>query len=693
MDAPTRAAARGVAQAARTDEHEILDLIHECVIAFDLDYRITFWNTAAEKLYGWIREEAVGRQFEEIFDWTHPTPLAEVEAELFATGSWHGEFPRRIKSGATIQVEVYWVVRRNDAGEPIEIIATSWDISERRRAEEELERSERRYRGVFNRMPCAFWEVESDAFPEVFEQLREEGVTSLVAYAEEHPDFASALHNAVRITDVNDEAVRLLGARDRSELIGPLANVWSDQRGFLEAADRLFRGAASYQRLSKIKTLDGREVDVIRTSIYIDDLSEAGSVMTGAIDVTEQVRALEELARSEAKYRNLFDHMPIGVFQTDTKALMEEFDRLRAEGVEDLDAYLDDHPDFIERSAAMVQITDVNAEAVALFGAKSADEMLGSVGRFFRANNEVWRRNLVARFSGMPSIAEEMRATRLDGQVLDVFYSSTFSDALNTMGIGLGGVIDISRRVAAEKKLRQVQAEFAHAARVATLGELAGSIAHEGNQPLTAIVANGEAGARWLAGPHPNVEEARKLMARMVLQARRAGDIIARIRGMASGKPPAYEPISLNYIFEEVLSLLWQEITARNVRLRQELAEGLPEVLADATQLKQVLVNLIVNALQAMDQSETVKPGLVLRTLNCGDHVRLEIDDNGPGISPDVAAHLFESFFTTKPEGLGIGLSICRSIIEAHGGTISCSPRKRGASFSFTLPVKAETPT
>ena len=677
-------------ETSETRADEILNLIHESVIAYDLDHRITFWSAGAERLYGWTRQDVIGRKAEEVLEWTSAVLCDEILVELFAAGQWQGEFERKTKSGALILVEVNLALRRDAAGEPVEIIATSKDITDRRRAEQELEQSERRYRGVFNRMPCAFWEVESASFPEAFDRLRAEGVTSLLDYAEEHPDFARAFYETIQITDVNDQAVRMLGARSRSDLIGPLARIWSDERGFLEAADRLYRGEASHERLSKIRTLDGREIDVFRTSIYVDDLSRSGSMLTGAIDLTERYRAVEQLERSEAKYRQLFDELPLAVIQTDTSELLKEFERIRAEGVTDLNRYFDEHPGVAERAARMVRVTQVNPEAVKLFGQETAAAFAEDVTLFFRADPGTMRRNAIARFAGDESITEEMRAVTLDGRTIHLVYKNSFSPAISDMGIGLLGMIDISRRVEAEEKLRRAQDELAHAARIATLGELTGSIAHEINQPLTAITVSGDAALRWLNHPSADLKEAQELVARMVAQARRAADIIVRIRDMASGKPPVYEPNSLNRIIEEVLSLLRHELRSRDVEPRLELARDLPDVIIDSTQLNQVLVNLIVNALQAIDEHAGFEPLLIIRTRGFGDHVRVEVENDGPPMPQEILEHLFDSFFTTKAEGLGIGLSICQSIIEAHGGTIECVPCKNGVCFAFTLPT--ETP-
>jgi C4-dicarboxylate-specific signal transduction histidine kinase len=236
--------------------------------------------------------------------------------------------------------------------------------------------------------------------------------------------------------------------------------------------------------------------------------------------------------------------------------------------------------------------------------------------------------------------------------------------------------------------LQKVQADFAHAGRVATLGELSASIAHEVNQPLAAIATNGEASLRWLDRAEPNVEEARKLAARMVADARRAADVIRHIRGMATRQSAGREPVSVNDVVEETLGFLQRDLQSKEVQVEFDPAPGLPPVEADRTQLQQVLVNLAVNAEQAMAQHEVADRRLTIRTrlLESGC-VSVGVEDSGPGIPDELAARLFDSFVTTKPNGLGIGLSICRSIIEAHGGRIDVANGDEGARFTFTLPA------
>jgi C4-dicarboxylate-specific signal transduction histidine kinase len=224
------------------------------------------------------------------------------------------------------------------------------------------------------------------------------------------------------------------------------------------------------------------------------------------------------------------------------------------------------------------------------------------------------------------------------------------------------------------------------------LGELTASIAHEVNQPLAAMATSAAASLRWLAADTPDLEEVRSLAARIVDDARRAGAIIARVRAMAERREPERVALSLNALVEEALAFLGHELRAQQVEVALQLEPGLPEVLADRTQIQQILVNLAVNAIQAMAES-TPRRLLLATSPDAAGQVMLAVEDNGPGLG-DNAAQLFDSFYTTKSGGMGMGLPICRGIAEAHGGTIEAGAGALGgARFTLTLPAIATIPT
>jgi len=253
-----------------------------------------------------------------------------------------------------------------------------------------------------------------------------------------------------------------------------------------------------------------------------------------------------------------------------------------------------------------------------------------------------------------------------------------------------GTVVDMHDWKQAQEELRNTQAELAHMTRVMTIGELTASIAHEVNQPLAAIITNAETGLRWLSHPDPEVEKVRQLTTRVVADARRASEIIDRIRVMATRRTPEPTLLSLNDIIEESLVFLSHEFQSRGVSVSLDLAPELPQIVCDRTQLQQVVVNLAINAVQAMAQSGD-RNFLVRTRLSEPETVCCIIEDSGPGIDPTHLSRLFDSFFTTKDAGMGMGLAICRSIIEAHDGHIRADNNSAlgGARFRFVLPARA----
>ena len=248
---------------------------------------------------------------------------------------------------------------------------------------------------------------------------------------------------------------------------------------------------------------------------------------------------------------------------------------------------------------------------------------------------------------------------------------------------------DITARRQAEEDLRNAQAELAHVNRVMTMGELAASIAHEVNQPLAAIIASGDSCTAWLANEPPNLEKARAAADRVVRAATQASDVVRRIRALFRKTPSITTPFEINEVITETVSLVGGEVQRKGVLLNTELAANLPAVLGDPIQLQQVILNLAINGTEAMAGSKDQPRRLVIQSkLGEPGEILVSVADTGPGIDPRQTARLFAPFFTTKPEGIGMGLSISRSIIEAHGGRLwAVANQPRGAVFQFVLPA------
>jgi PAS domain S-box-containing protein len=250
-----------------------------------------------------------------------------------------------------------------------------------------------------------------------------------------------------------------------------------------------------------------------------------------------------------------------------------------------------------------------------------------------------------------------------------------------------GTMTDIEDRKRSEEALRRANADLAHITRVITMGEFAASIAHEVSQPLSAVVTNGEACLRWLGGSAPNIEKACEAVGRVVRDGKRAGEVIAQIRALCKKSDMKRQRLDMNEAIEEVLALAEGEVQTKRVLLRTDLATQLPPVLGDRVQLQQVVLNLVMNGLEAMNSVENRPRELFVRTQESGDdQVVVTVQDTGVGLDPKIRDQMFDAFYTTKSEGMGMGLSISRSIVQDHGGRLWATTNEGpGATFQFTL--------
>jgi C4-dicarboxylate-specific signal transduction histidine kinase len=248
----------------------------------------------------------------------------------------------------------------------------------------------------------------------------------------------------------------------------------------------------------------------------------------------------------------------------------------------------------------------------------------------------------------------------------------------------------------AAEALRKSQAELAHVSRLTTMGELTASIAHEVNQPLTAVVNNANASLSLLPPDVPKLEEVRQALTEIIDDANRASDVIVRVRQLAKRAPIEKSPLDLRDVVRDVLALARLESAARRVTIRADLSRYLPSVSGDRVQLQQVLLNLVMNGMDAMTQVDEAKRVLIIgacREIQAGvTRTLVSVKDSGIGVEPGQMDRLFEAFYTTKPQGMGMGLAISRSIIEAHGGRLWAEPNQGpGATFLFSLPVAGNT--
>lgn len=646
---------------AQREQVRLLDLTSDAIVVRDTDDVITYWNRGAEALYGWERKEAVGRVAHDLLQTVFPAPLPEIADTLSRTGRWEGELIHTRRAGSKISVASRWAQQRDDRGLAVGTLESNTDITERRRTEDALRRSQAAYLAEAQKLSLTGsfgWNVSSgeifwsDETFRIFEHEPTKTPSLEIVRQRTHPDDAALVQ----------------------DVLGRAAQAGED----FDVEHRLLMPDGSIKHL---------HVVAHGTPDEQGRLQFVGAIM----DITAQKNAFAALERSEQRFRQLFDHMPIALMRMNGRRTAELVGGLRAKGVTDLSAYLDAHPDFLQTCMEAFIIEEVNEHTVQMFGGRDAGDLVGrSCAFWWKTNPDTFRRSMESRFRGETRFEEETKLNTLDGRVVDVLLAISRMGPASDPTISLVGLTDISQRIRAQERLQQVQADFAHAARVSVLGELTASIAHEINQPLAAIAANGGAGLRWLDRPNPDLTEVRELTESIVADTQRAAAIIARIRAMAARREPEQALVSLDDIIREALLFLRQEVQARAVTVSHYPAQAAPQVFGDRTQLQQVIVNLAINAMQAMTHSGGM-PRRIRISTGVPDPATLSctVEDSGPGVRPEHLSRLFESFFTTKEGGMGMGLPICRSIIEAHGGRIEADNggAEGGARFSFTLPA------
>jgi C4-dicarboxylate-specific signal transduction histidine kinase len=395
-----------------------------------------------------------------------------------------------------------------------------------------------------------------------------------------------------------------------------------------------------------------------------------------------------ELKLSEQRYRSIFEQSHIGLFELDMRPLKRLLDGLRAEGVTDLASYIDGHPDFRRECAESAIIIDVNEATIRTLGGKNREEILGPIAPFVRTTDGMTSDRIFALFTRAPSYQGTVHLNRLDGEPLTVLYGLVYPSDEDGFERIVAGMVDVTERERAQRLLFAAREDLARATRAAALGALSASIAHDLNQPIGALVMDAQSAMRWLERDPPDMAAARRALDRVVRNGNRASEIAGRTRKNLVDGRRRVTPVDLLELTLETRDLLRHELDASGVTLRVAKGDGTPRVDADRTELQQVLVNLILNAAQAMVSHGRIRREIAITMRQLADgHVRLSVKDNGPGISDAIRARLFEPFFSTKAEGMGMGLAICRATIAAFGGNLVAENRPEGgAEFWFSLP-------
>ncbi|TXR46989.1 sensor histidine kinase [Phyllobacterium endophyticum] len=401
--------------------------------------------------------------------------------------------------------------------------------------------------------------------------------------------------------------------------------------------------------------------------------------------------SMNVLAESELRYRTIFLATGVGILQMDFRGLKDAIEKLKSGGARDIDQAQELDPGFVHKIPKTIRLINANETALKMFNAADITSLERMLPTIITAHMDKTWKFLAAVWDGDPGYEAETVIDGAEGQRLKVLYNVAFPADRPALDMVLVSIMDVTARRAAENQLHSARTELAHVARVATLGELTVSIAHELNQPLAAIVANGGAGLRWLKRDEPDLAKVQSSMESMIADAKRASEIIKNLRALSKKSSPVAGHVNLNEVLEETVALVHREIDINRVSLHFALATNLPQVTGDRVQLQQVILNLVLNAIQAMSQTTENIRELLIESIGDEQAAHVKIHDNGPGLTPETRKKLFSPFYTTKPEGMGMGLSICRSIVAAHGGSITADSQPGlGTTFEFTIPKEAE---
>ena len=666
------------------------DLVQESVIICDPDGAIVCWNAASERLYDWPFAAVLGRRLQDVLGYS-PVALA-ISLGQGPDGAAGGEIVRTTAQGGSVVVQGRLSPRRSAQGLVQEWIETGLDLTAQRAAERQIDQSRHQYQNLFGAMPASLWEIDfSDARTLVAGWIEAEAIADLAVWFAQHPQAVRRLMRSTYAVNVNERATELFGPCQHQALLTDIERFWpiGSTADFAACVVSALQDKPVFTCETRMRRLDGSEFEALFTASYAPGTVATGRVIVNIVDYTEVKRGQAALLESEAFYRDMFHNSAVSAWHLDASATRKRHAELRAAGVTDLPDYARRHPDFMPEIMSLVRVVDVNATTLQLFGAKDREEMVGGsiLPYWIPTALETLIGSFAASYNLEPSFRGLTRMRRLDGGEIDVLFTASASPALRASGQLLIAVVDMSDKVRAQNALSEMQASFAHAARVSSLGELTASIAHEVNQPLGAIASNGEACLLRLNQPDPDLTKIRGITREMISDARRASDIVVRIRSMASPQTGPHQSLSLNAVVEEAMTLLGAQIQKCGVATISALGPDLPWVMGDPIQLQQVVVNLALNALHALE-GRSGGQITVRTTRQDHDHIILDLEDNGPGVAEGHLAHLFDSFFTTKPDGMGIGLSLCRSIVEAHHGQIEgANLAQGGARFSVRLPV------
>ncbi|NBB61486.1 hypothetical protein GVN18_19590 [Pseudomonas sp. ODNR1LW] len=391
---------------------------------------------------------------------------------------------------------------------------------------------------------------------------------------------------------------------------------------------------------------------------------------------------------AEAAWREaLFERPGISLWREDWSAVGDAILKLKRDGVHDIEAYYAARPDEARSLRRRVIVKDVNGFTVQTMGARSKADLVGPLDRILPDSDQTFDQWLIAFGRGDAFYRSETHIVRPDGSHLDCLFTAALPTSLEGFQDILVAALDVTEYKALQARLVAAQTEAARASRISTVGALTASITHEINTPLASILANVQAALRWMRRETPNYVEAERAIERAVADASRTQEVVGRTRDFLSASPPDVRPIDIAETARIATVLIDRELRLHDASVHLDAAPDLPPVLADSIQMQQILVNLLINGVQAMkSQSGARDVRIVIRAVDKG--VRISVSDRGPGVKPALRSRLFEPFASDKPDGLGMGLAICRTSVEAFGGRIWLDETTvGGATFHISLPT------
>jgi len=633
----------------------VVEAAPNAMVMVDQAGRIVLVNALAERVFEYSRADLVGRPVEmlvpERFRSHHPalrkTFFADPRPRLMGGGR---DLYGLKRDGREFPVEIGLNPIETDEGTIV--LSAIVDITARKAAEQALRESEQRYSAGERRFRLV---------------------------VEAAPNAMVMLDHAGKIVMVNAQTERVFGY-SRGELVGQPVEMLVPERFRSRHpelrktfyADPRPRPMGAGRDLYGLKK-DGGEFPV-EIGLNPIETDEGAMVLAAIVDITARKTAAQALLESEQRYSMLIDGVTdYAIYMVDLNGSVTNWNR----GAQRIKGYRTE--EIVGQHFSCFYTEEDRA-------ANAPQHALEIAARDGRYESQTWR----VRKDGSRFLADVVIDALKDdrGRLIgfakitrDVTERVQAARALEEARIGL-----VHSR--AEQALRRVQAELAHVARVTTMGELTASIAHEVNQPIAAAMLNAQAALRWLAAQPPDLDEAKQALTRIVLAAKRAGDVIGRIRDLIKKSPHRADPLDINDAIREVVELTRAEAAKNGVSVRTELADGLPLIKGDRVELQQVVLNLIINAVEAMSAVAREARELVISTARAESDVMVTVRDSGPGLPETDVDRIFQPFHTTKQAGLGMGLSISRSIIEAHGGRLWASTNApRGAVFQFTAPA------